>query len=125
MDDADLPPASKPGLMARHHLGDLWLRAFSALILVAAAIFSLVRGGPIFIFFWLVAALAEHWEWQRLIGAPLPWARLFGGGLALCLSAVFYNFGLNEPAWLILLLAACFCGWAAGEGYSLWAAAGV
>ncbi len=126
MDNADIPPALKPGLMARHHLGDLWLRALSALILVAAAIFSLVMGGAIFVFFWLVGALAVHWEWQRLIGAPLPWARLFVGGLALCLSAaLYYRFRQHEAAYLALLLAAGFCAWAAGAGYRLWAAAGV
>jgi phosphatidate cytidylyltransferase len=130
MADADLPPASEhgssgPGLMARHHLGDLWLRAFSALILVAAAVFSLVMGGSIFVFFWLVAALAVHWEWQRLIGAPLPWGRLFAGGLALCLAAALYRSGQNELAFLMLPLAAAFCAWAAGAGYWLWAASGV
>ncbi len=125
MDDADHPLASKPGLMARHHLGDLWLRAFSALILVAAAIFALVVGRAFFVIFWLVAALAVHWEWQRLIGAPLPWARLFGGGLALCLAAALYRFGQSEWAFFMLPLAAAFCAWAAGPGFRLWAAAGV
>jgi phosphatidate cytidylyltransferase len=111
--------------MARHHLGDLWLRAFSALILVAAAIFSLIMGGSIFVFFWLVAALAVHWEWQRLLAAPLPWARLFGGGLALCLAAALRRFGQGEGAFLLLPLAAAFCAWAAGPGFRLWAASGV
>ena len=125
MDNAGLPPDAEPGLMARHHLGDLWLRALSALILVAAAIFSLIMGGSIFAFFWLVAALAVHWEWQRLIGAPLPWARLFAGGLALCLAAGLRRFGQGEAAFLLLPLAAVFCAWAAGRGFRLWAASGV
>ncbi|WP_294533426.1 phosphatidate cytidylyltransferase [uncultured Rhodoblastus sp.] len=125
MHEAGIPPDSPPGLMARHQLGDLWLRAFSALILVAAAIFALVMGGSVFIVFWLVAALAVHGEWQRLIGAPLPWARLFGGGLALVLTAGLHRFGQSEQAFLLLPLAAGFCAWAAGPGFRLWAAAGV
>jgi phosphatidate cytidylyltransferase len=119
------PPASKSGLMARHHLGDLWLRAASALILVATATIALLTGGVVFILYWLVGALAVHWEWQRLIGAPLPWARLFGGGLALCLAAVLYRYGPSEMAFLTLPFAAAFCAWAAGPGFRLWAAGGV
>jgi phosphatidate cytidylyltransferase len=119
------PPEAKPDLMARYHLGDLWLRAFSALILIAAAILTLNVGGALFVAFWLLGALAVHWEWQRMIGAPLPWGRLFGGGLALCLAAALYRFGQGELAFLTLSLAAAFCAWAAGPGYRLWAAGGV
>jgi len=114
-----------PGLMARHHLDDLWLRAASALVLVAAAVVSLILGGTVFALFWLIAALAVHWEWQRLIGAPLPWLRLFGGGLALAAAAALVQMRQPELAFLLLPLAAAFCAWSAGRGFRLWAAAGV
>ncbi len=77
-----------PGLMSRLHLDDLWVRAASAVVLVAAAVASLVLGGRVFVLIWLFGSLCVHWEWQRLIGAPLPWFRLFGGGLALCAAAI-------------------------------------
>jgi phosphatidate cytidylyltransferase len=114
-----------PGVMARLHLDDLWLRAASALVLVTAAVATLILGGPIFVLFWLVGALCVHWEWQRLIGAPLPWFRLFGGGLALCAAAILYRMRQAELAFLLLPLAAAFCAWAAGKGFRLWAATGV
>jgi phosphatidate cytidylyltransferase len=114
-----------PGLMTRLHLDDLWLRAVSAMVLVAAAIATLILGGPAFVLLWLGGALCVHWEWQRLIGAPLPWFRLFGGGLALCAAAILYQVRQAELAFLLLPLAAAFCAWAAGQGFRLWAATGV
>jgi phosphatidate cytidylyltransferase len=112
-------------MMTRLHLGDLWVRAASALVLVAAAVAALILGGPVFVLFWLAGALCVHWEWQRLIGAPLPWFRLFGGGLALCAAAALYQMRQPELAILLLPLAAAFCAWAAGQGFGLWAATGV
>jgi phosphatidate cytidylyltransferase len=114
-----------PGLMTRLHLDDLWLRATSALVLVAAAVATLILGGPFFVVFWLGGALCVHWEWQRLLSAPLPWFRLFGGGLALCAAAALFQLRQAELAFLLLPLAAAFCGWAAGQGFRLWAASGV
>ena len=114
-----------PGVMSRLHLDDLWVRAASALVLVTAAVGTLILGGPVFVLFWLVGALCVHWEWQRLIGAPLPWFRLFGGGLALCAAAILFRMRQAELAFLLLPLAAAFCAWAAGQGFRLWAATGV
>jgi phosphatidate cytidylyltransferase len=116
------PPA---GMMARYHLGDLWLRSASALVLAGSSVGSLLAGGWIFVLFWLVAALAVHWEWQRLIGAPLPWGRMLGGGAALVVSAVLFRLGRHELSWMVLPAAAAFCAWAGGRGYRLWAAGGV
>jgi phosphatidate cytidylyltransferase len=111
--------------MARHQFDDLWVRAASALVLVAAAVATLLVGGTAFVLFWLLGALAVHWEWQRLIGAPLPWFRLFGGGFALCLAAALYRLDQSEMAVLVGLIAAAFCAWAAGPGRRVWAAGGV
>src|SRR5574337_1403765 len=116
---------AKPGLMARHHLEDLWLRAASAAFLIVTAIGSLAAGGWLFAAFWLIAALAVHWEWQRLIGAPLPWLRFFVGGLALCATAVLYRLRQNELAFLLTPLAAAFAAWAAGQGRLIWASFGL
>lgn len=130
MDKLDTTPAgarrgAKPGVMARHHFEDLWLRTASALVLVAAAIASLAYGGWLFALFWLIAALAVHWEWQRLIGAPLPWLRIFGGGFALCAAALLLRLGQNELAFLLAPAAAIFAAWAAGPGRRLWAGFGL
>ena len=78
---AESRQTATPGLMSRHHLDDLGVRAASALVLVVTAVGSLFAGW-LFVLYWLVAALAVHWEWQRLIGAPLPWLRFFGGELS-------------------------------------------
>lgn len=125
MAPAETTPAARPGAMARHHLDDLWVRALSALVLVTGAVGSLLAGGWLFDLFWLGTALAVHWEWQRLIGAPLPWLRFIGGGLALVLAAAFHRSGLTELSFLVIPAAACFLAWAAGTGYLLWAGAGL
>ncbi len=69
--------------------------------------------------------MAVHWEWQRLIAAPLPWIRTFAGGLALCGAAILQANGQGEAALALLLAAAGFCAWAAGRGSGLWARPGV
>ena len=120
--DANPPNSS---VMERYHLGDLWVRTGSALVLVAAAIGALIEGGWIFDLFWLVAAIAIHWEWQRLVGGALPWTRFLGGGLASALAAALYRLGQPEWAWALLPLAGGFCAWAAGAPYRLWAAGGL
>ncbi|MCW2316829.1 phosphatidate cytidylyltransferase [Rhodoblastus acidophilus] len=104
---------------------DLGLRAASALVLVVAAVAALYRGGLPFGLFWLVAALAAHWEWGNLIGGPLPWSRRIVGGAALALALALQSLGLSELALLALALAAAFNAWAAGVGYRFLAATGV
>jgi phosphatidate cytidylyltransferase len=104
---------------------DLGLRAASALALVAAALSALWFGGVAFGLFWLVAALAAHWEWGDLIGGALPWSRRIVGAIALVAVLALQSLRLHELALLVLALAAVFNGWAAGAPYRLWAAAGV
>ena len=74
--------AAKPASM----LGDLGPRLLSGLVMIALAIATLVAGGFVFVGFWLVAAVAIHWEWQRMTGGPHEQARMFGGGLSLALN---------------------------------------
>ncbi|HUO54873.1 MAG TPA: CDP-archaeol synthase [Rhodoblastus sp.] len=111
--------------MARHHLEDLLPRAASAFVLIVAAIGSLLAGGWLFASFWLIAALAVHWEWQRLRSAPLPWLRFVGGGFALVAATVLHRLGQNDMAFLLSPLAAIFAAWAAGPGHRLWAGFGL
>jgi phosphatidate cytidylyltransferase len=131
MNEKDLAPpaesaqAVRQGLMSRHHLEDLGVRAASGLVLVATAVGSLFAGGWLFVLYWLIAALAVHWEWQRLIGAPLPWLRIFSGGFALCAAAVLYRLGLTELAFAMIPLAATFAAWAGGAGFLLWSGFGL
>jgi phosphatidate cytidylyltransferase len=124
-DSAESRQTAAPGLMSRHHLDDLGVRAASALVLVVTAVGSLFAGGWLFVLYWLIAALAVHWEWQRLIGAPLPWLRFFGGGFALCAAAALFHIGQVELAFTILLISSAFCAWAAGPGALLWAGSGL
>ncbi|MGP8171127.1 phosphatidate cytidylyltransferase [Rhodoblastus sp.] len=130
MDKSDLPPApggaaSAQGLMARHHLGDLWVRAASALVLASAALGALVLGGWPFALYWLLAALAVNWEWQRLIGAPLPLLRVLAGAVLLGAVVVLFRIGRIEYAFLLAAPVAAFVAWAAGPGFRLWAAGGL
>ncbi|MBB4198173.1 hypothetical protein CCR94_10950 [Rhodoblastus sphagnicola] len=105
--------------------GDLGLRAASALVLVAAAVAALWFGGVAFGLFWLVAALAAHWEWGDLIGGQLPWSRRIVGAAALILALGLQSLRQYELALLALTLAAVFNAWAAGAGYRLLAGAGM
>ncbi|MCI4679199.1 phosphatidate cytidylyltransferase [Rhodoblastus acidophilus] len=130
MNKTDSPPHpgkanGAQGVMARHHLEDLSTRTASALVLAAAAAGSLAVGGWIFALFWLVAALAVNWEWQRLIGAPLPWLRMFVGAGVLCAATILFRFRQTEFVFLLAPLAAGFAAWAAGPGFRLWAGFGL
>jgi phosphatidate cytidylyltransferase len=130
MDETGAPPtpggtASAQGPMARHRLDDLWVRAASGLFLAATAVGALALGGWIFASFWLIAALAVNWEWQRLIGAPLPLLRILAGVGLLFAVAVLFRLGRIEFAFLLAPLVLAFDAWAAGPGFRLWAAAGL
>jgi phosphatidate cytidylyltransferase len=104
---------------------DLGLRAASALVLVAAAVAALWYGGWAFGLFWLLAALAAHWEWTDLIGGQLPWSRRIVGALGLIAALALQSQRQYEFALLALVLAAAFNTWAAGVGYRFLAAAGM
>jgi len=123
--EAAKPGGPAPGVMAQFHLGDVWVRTASALVLVAAAVGSLTLGGGVFATFWLVGAVGVYVEWQKLIGAPLPWTRQISGGLVLCLVAFLARKGFWEIAWVAMALSAAFNCWAVGPGYRRWAAFGV
>jgi phosphatidate cytidylyltransferase len=117
------PPAR--GLMARHRLEDFWVRAASGLFLAGTAVGALALGGWFFAIFWLIAALGANWEWQRLIGAPLPLLRVLAGAGLLVAAVVLFRLGRVEIAFLLAPLVVAFVVWAAGPGFRLWAASGL
>lgn len=130
MDKAGTPPteggtARAQGLMARHRLDDLWVRAASGLFLAGTAVGALALGGWFFALFWLIAALGVNWEWQRLIGAPLPLLRVLAGAGLLIAAVVLFRVGRIELAFLLALPVVAFLVWAAGPGFRLWAASGL
>jgi phosphatidate cytidylyltransferase len=63
-DPPGLPPPGLPILAGRSNLA---LRVVSSLVLAPLAIASAWFGGPVFIAFWLIAALVVLWEWQTLV----------------------------------------------------------
>ena len=65
---------------------DLGRRAASGAVLVVVALWTAFEGGRIFGLFWWAAALAIHWEWQRMIGGGRMSARFLAGGVALSLA---------------------------------------
>jgi phosphatidate cytidylyltransferase len=109
--------------------GDLGQRVLSALVMIAAAVMTLILGGPAFAVFWAVAGVAINWEWQRLVGGPHLNARFVVGGSAIVAAAFALSFGGNQAAagliGGVLLAGAGFAAWRAGAGRAVWAAGGV
>ena len=104
---------------------DLAPRAASAVVMIAAALLTLSRGGDLFVVFWLIVGLAVHWEWQRLIGAPAQRARFFIGAAGITLSVVFLRQTAFEASLASLAIGAVSLGWLAGQGKRIWASAGL
>ena len=105
--------------------GDLGLRALSAAVMVVLALATTHYGGAPFLLFWLAAALAVIWEWQRLVGGARVQARFAVGGVTLV--AVAATLGRPDAALtlLILVAGALFIAATAGSGRRLWAAGGL
>jgi phosphatidate cytidylyltransferase len=106
-------------------LRDLAPRLISALVMIALALATLWAGGAWFGLFWLAAALAIVWEWQRIVGGERARARLFTGTLALALAADVTINRAPEYALVIVLIGCAIVAWLAGPGRRLWNAAGL
>ena len=105
--------------------GDLSKRVVSAVVLAAIAITTAREGGNLFVFVWLMAGFAIHWEWQRLVGGGSRDLRLAVGGLVLFLAAVLTRrFELNW-ALFALVAGAGLVAALAGRGTRVWAGAGL
>ena len=104
---------------------DLWPRLISAIILIIAALVTVIMGGKLFVLFWFIAAGAVSWEWQNLISPQRAHLRsalgVFGCALVAWLS---WRHDLTGVFVLILFtaaLAACL----AQKGRRLWAGGGI
>lgn len=117
-----LTQPGQPGATSRW--GDLSLRAASALVLVAVAVLSARAGGTVFMIVWVLAALAVHWEWQRLIGAQAGLLRTAIGFVAIGAAAALVRVDLLE-AFLVLALATGLVALVAGPTRRVWAGAGM
>ena len=104
---------------------DLGLRAASSIVMIAAALGALWQGGDVFILFWLVCALALHWEWQTLIDAPLFKRRFFLGAAFIVLAVALLRVGMVEAALAAVAAGAAMLVWLAGPGKRIWAGAGL
>ena len=107
------------------NFSDLRTRIVSALVMVAAAVAALAWGGVPFIVFWLAAAVAMNWEWQRLLGERNRFARFVTGAAALAVACAFAAQNGPDIAIMVLLAGALIVGWLAAPGLRAWAGAGV
>ena len=106
-------------------LGDLGPRLASGLVMIALALGSLYAGGVIFVMFWLVAALAINWEWQRMVGGERELGRMIIGGVVLAGSAALASNAQSDAALLLLILGCAVVGVTATPGRRIWSAAGL
>jgi phosphatidate cytidylyltransferase len=106
-------------------LRDLMPRLISAVVMVALALGAVFRGGEPFNLFWLAAALAVFWEWQRLIRAPHAVLRFLAGAIALVLTAMLARQMALDLAFVVCLLGCAALAALAGQGRRLWAAGGL
>ncbi|MEI2736394.1 MAG: phosphatidate cytidylyltransferase [Rhodoblastus sp.] len=93
------------------NFSDLRTRVISGVVMVAAAVGALVAGGAPFILFWLAAAIAMVWEWQRLLGEERRLARVVVGAAALAVACAFAAQNGADYALAILGLGALAVGW--------------
>jgi phosphatidate cytidylyltransferase len=93
--------------------------------MVALALAALHIGGHAFVLFWLIAAIAVHWEWQRLIGGDRQFLRFLLGITALIFAAFFTFRESADIAILVIAGTSIGLAYAAGEGHRQWAGAGL
>jgi phosphatidate cytidylyltransferase len=119
----ETPPA--PDFSKKRRLPDLLPRLLSAIVLMAAALVSVWRGGLVFDLIWLGAALAVGCEWQKLIAAPHLISRYLLTGLGLVLAAFLIGNAWFAGAFAILAGCGIAAALAAGRGRRLWAFGGL
>lgn len=107
------------------NFSDLRTRVISGVVMVAAAIGALVWGGAPFILFWLAAAIAIVWEWQKLLGEERRRPRFVIGAAALAVACAFAAQNGPDFALLIIIAGALVVGFLATPGLRVWAGAGV
>ncbi len=122
-----LPPsmAEKSAAKTSSMLGDLGPRLISAVAMIVLALAALIQGGFVFVAFWTVAAVAVHWEWQRITGGPQEPLRVYGGGLAIALAGGLMALGQRDAALLVLFATALVVCAAIQGPTRIWNAAGI
>jgi phosphatidate cytidylyltransferase len=93
---------NKTAVKSASILGDLGPRLASGVVMIALALTTLNIGGFVFVAFWLVAAIAVHWEWQRMTGGPHEQIRMLGGGAVIALVAGLAALGARDAALVML-----------------------
>lgn len=107
------------------NFSDLRTRVISAIVMAVVAVGALVWGGAPFIVFWLAAAIAIVWEWQRLVGEDRRRPRFVIGAAALAVACAFAAQNGPDIALFILMAGALVVGFLAAPGLRVWAGAGV
>ncbi|RFB80217.1 phosphatidate cytidylyltransferase [Methylovirgula sp. 4M-Z18] len=119
-DSQPLPAATK-----RYSFTDLGPRVVSGLVLIALALGTAWRGGRIFLYFWLVAAVLILWEWLTVIGARQRVLQFVVGLIGLLLAAHFALRRMPDFLFLSVLFAAGTMASLAEPRRRLWAPLGL
>ncbi|WP_158808295.1 phosphatidate cytidylyltransferase [Beijerinckia sp. L45] len=104
---------------------DLGTRTASAVVMVILALATTHKGGALFVLFWLAASVAILWEWQRLIGGTMLFARVSIGSVVLAFAALYASRLDAMLAILIVVVGAAAMAALAGSGKRVWAAGGM
>lgn len=112
-------------LKPKANMSDLGPRAASGVVMIAAALGATWAGGHVFNLFWIAAAFAVHWEWQRLAGGPNMMKRLVAGGAALALAAPLAHEGSPDTAIGLIAIASGLVMWLTPGRDRAFAAVGV
>lgn len=123
LNDARNSPQGERARGRPRRLADLLPRALSAIVLMAAAITSVWKGGQIFVLIWLIPACAIGYEWQHLVGGRRQALRVCVTCAALGLAALLDG-GLGQ-AFVLVGLGGSLAAALAGEERRGWAFAGV
>jgi len=103
---------------------DLGPRIGSAGAMIAAALVTLYIGGDLFVLFWLGAAVAVNWEWQRLVGGEHLPARYAVGGATVAVAAALGHLSLPLPTLAALTIGAASVAMLSAAEKRLWAGGG-
>ena len=105
-------------------LNDLGPRVASALVMAALALGAAYVGGHLFTLFWLIAAVAVLWEWQRMTAIPQPRLAFATGAIALAAAAGFSIMSVPEAAIGVIAASSLVCAFIV-KAQRGWSAAGV
>ena len=104
---------------------DLWPRLISAIILIIAALVTVIVGGKLFVLFWFVAAAAVSWEWQNLISQQRVHLRSALGAFGCALVAWLTWRHELAGVFILILAVAVIAACLAQQGSRLWAGGGI